>query len=114
MLYKFFQLVTERPRNTLSIVAGITLISALFIPNLKIDFSIEHLFSEKDALNDQLSMSHSNLLVSNTKLEEITHKFENKTRQLEQTYQSTSWKITKPIRNLKIIITKLLRRHPDK
>ena len=50
MLYKFFQLVTERPRNTLSIVAGITLISALFIPNLKIDFSIEHLFSEKDPM----------------------------------------------------------------
>jgi len=74
----------------------------------------KQLFSEKDALNDQLSMSHSNLLVSNTKLEEIAHKFENKTRQLEQTYQSTSWKITKPIRNLKIIITKLLRRHPDK
>ena len=59
-------------------------------------------------------MSNSNLLVSNAKLEEITHKFENKTRQLEQTYQSTSWRITKPIRNLKIIIIKLLRRHPDK
>ena len=55
MLYNFFQLIVERPRNTLSIVAGITLLSILFIPNLKIDFSIEHLFSEKDPMVDRYS-----------------------------------------------------------
>ena len=55
MLYKFFQLIVERPRNTLSIVAGITLLSILFIPNLKIDFSIEHLFSEKDPMVERYS-----------------------------------------------------------
>ena len=55
MLYNFFQLIVERPRNTLSIVAGITLLSILFIPNLKIDFSIEHLFSEKDPMVERYS-----------------------------------------------------------
>ena len=55
MLYKFFQLIVERPRNTLSIVAGITLLSILFIPNIKIDFSIEHLFSEKGPMVERYS-----------------------------------------------------------
>lgn len=55
MLYNFFQLIVERPQNTLSIVAGITLLSILFIPNLKIDFSIEHLFSEKDPMVERYS-----------------------------------------------------------
>ena len=55
MLYNFFQLIVVRPRNTLSIVAGITLLSILFIPNLKIDFSIEHLFSEKDPMVERYS-----------------------------------------------------------
>ena len=55
MLYNFFQLIVGRPRNTLSIVAGITLLSILFIPNLKIDFSIEHLFSEKDPMVERYS-----------------------------------------------------------
>jgi predicted transcriptional regulator len=65
------------------------------------------LFSEKDVLNDKLSLSDSKLLESNTKLKEIIH-------QLEQTYQSTSWKITKPIRNLKTMVTNFLRPNAHK
>ena len=46
----FFQIILKYPRNTLVLVAGITLFWALFIPSLRIDFSIEHLFSQKDAI----------------------------------------------------------------
>jgi predicted SAM-dependent methyltransferase len=72
------------------------------------------LFSEKDVLNDKLSLSDSELLESNTKLKEIIHQFENTCNQLEQTYQSTSWKITKPIRNLKTMVTNFLRPNAHK
>ena len=50
MLNKFFQIILKYPRNTLASVAGTTLFWALFIPSLKIDFSIEHLFSQKDPM----------------------------------------------------------------
>ena len=48
MLNQFFQLVVNNPKRTLLTVFAITLFLLLFIPNLKIDFSIEHLFSQND------------------------------------------------------------------
>ena len=48
MLNQFFKLVINNPKRTLFAVCGITIFFALFIPNLKIDFSIEHLFSQND------------------------------------------------------------------
>ena len=48
MLNQFFQLVINNPKRTLLTVFSITLFLLLFIPNLKIDFSIEHLFSQND------------------------------------------------------------------
>ena len=48
MLNQFFKLVINNPKRTLLAVCGITIFFALFIPNLKIDFSIEHLFSQND------------------------------------------------------------------
>ena len=48
MLNQFFQLVINNPKRILLTVFSITLFLLLFIPNLKIDFSIEHLFSQND------------------------------------------------------------------
>ena len=48
MLNQFFQLVINNPKRILLTVFSITLFLSLFIPNLKIDFSIEHLFSQND------------------------------------------------------------------
>ena len=48
MLNRFFHSVINHPRVTLIIVFVVTLILALSIPKLKIDFSIEHLFSKND------------------------------------------------------------------
>ena len=48
MLNQLFQLVINNPKRTLLTVFSITLFLLLFIPNLKIDFSIEHLFSQND------------------------------------------------------------------
>ena len=48
MLNRFFHSVIDNPRATLFIVFIITFVLALSIPKLKIDFSIEHLFSKND------------------------------------------------------------------
>ena len=48
MLNQFFQLVINNPKRTLFAILSITILLSLFIPNLKIDFSIEHLFSQND------------------------------------------------------------------
>ena len=48
MIEKFFRIIIANPRITFSSVIGFTMIWALFIPNLSIDFSIEHLFSQND------------------------------------------------------------------
>jgi len=48
MLNQFFQLVINNPKRILIAVLSITVFLSLFIPNLKIDFSIEHLFSQND------------------------------------------------------------------
>ena len=48
MSNQFFQLVINNPKRTLIAVLSITVFLSLFIPNLKIDFSIEHLFSQND------------------------------------------------------------------
>ena len=48
MLNRFFHSVIDHPRITLFFVFITTLILALSIPKLKIDFSIEHLFSKND------------------------------------------------------------------
>ena len=53
MLNTFFRIILKYPRNTLILVAGMTLFWSLFIPNLRIDFSIEHLFSQKDHMVDR-------------------------------------------------------------
>ena len=48
MLDKLFRSIINNPRTTLSSIFVITIILSSFIPNLKIDFSIEHLFSQDD------------------------------------------------------------------
>ncbi len=48
MLNSFSKFIINHPRIILSSVFIISLFLSFFIPNLKIDFSIEHLFSEKD------------------------------------------------------------------
>ena len=48
MLERTFRLIIKNPKTTLFNVFVITLFLSLFIPNLKIDFSIEHLFSQND------------------------------------------------------------------
>ena len=48
MTSKFSRYIIEKPKKTLLIVFAITLFWSIFIPNLKIDFSIEHLFSKND------------------------------------------------------------------
>ena len=48
MLDRFFRYVVHYPKIILSVVIAITIFLALFIPKLKIDFSIEHLFSQND------------------------------------------------------------------
>ena len=53
MLNTFFRIILKYPRNTLILVAGMTLFWSLFIPKIRIDFSIEHLFSQKDHMVDR-------------------------------------------------------------
>ena len=48
MIERIFRWIIINPKNTLTLVAGSTAIWILFIPSLKIDFSIEHLFSKND------------------------------------------------------------------
>jgi predicted RND superfamily exporter protein len=48
MINKFSRYIIEKPKKTLTLVFIITLFWSFFIPNLKIDFSIEHLFSKND------------------------------------------------------------------
>ena len=48
MIERIFRWILVNPKNTLTLVAGSTAIWILFIPSLKIDFSIEHLFSKND------------------------------------------------------------------
>ena len=48
MIERIFRWIIVNPKNTLTLVAGSTAIWILFIPSLKIDFSIEHLFSKND------------------------------------------------------------------
>ena len=48
MIEKFFQTIINKPKPTLYGILGLTIFWTLFIPNLTIDFSIEHLFSEND------------------------------------------------------------------
>ena len=48
MVSKLSRYVITRPKHTLIFVFIITMFWSLFIPNLKIDFSIEHLFSKND------------------------------------------------------------------
>ena len=48
MLNSFSKFIINHPRIILSSVFIISLFFSFFIPNLKIDFSIEHLFSQKD------------------------------------------------------------------
>ncbi len=49
MIEKIFRLVISNPRITLTSLLSITLFWSLFIPRIKIDFSIEHLFSKNDS-----------------------------------------------------------------
>ena len=42
------RLIINNPKRTLTSVFILTIIFSFFIPNLKIDFSIEHLFSQND------------------------------------------------------------------
>jgi len=53
MIEKFFRIIIANPRITFSSVFGFTMIWAMFIPNLSIDFSIEHLFSQNDPAVEQ-------------------------------------------------------------
>ena len=48
MIKQFFKLVVNSPKNTLFILFCFTIVWAFFITKLKIDFSIEHLFSQSD------------------------------------------------------------------
>ena len=48
MINSFFQHIIENPKRTLIALLITTIIFASFIPRLKIDFTIEHLFSESD------------------------------------------------------------------
>ena len=48
MIDYFFRLLLKNPKQVLASVLLVTLFWSSFIPNLKIDFSIEHLFSKKD------------------------------------------------------------------
>ena len=48
MINSFFQHIIENPKRTLIALLITTIVFASFIPKLKIDFTIEHLFSESD------------------------------------------------------------------
>ena len=50
MIDYFFRLLLKNPKQVLASVLLVTLFWSSFIPNLKIDFSIEHLFSKKEAV----------------------------------------------------------------
>ena len=53
MIEKFFRIIIANPRIAFSSVIGFTMMWAMFIPNLNIDFSIEHLFSQDDPAVEQ-------------------------------------------------------------
>ena len=48
MLNRIFELIIEYPKKTLFYIGIITIFWASFIPSLKLDFSVEDLFSEYD------------------------------------------------------------------
>ncbi len=48
MISRLSKYVISNPKHTILLVLIITLFWSIFIPNLKIDFSIEHLFSNND------------------------------------------------------------------
>ena len=48
MINSFFKHIIENPKRTLIALLITTIVFASFIPRLKIDFTIEHLFSESD------------------------------------------------------------------
>ena len=48
MVNSFFKQIIENPKRTLITLFIATIVFASFIPRLKIDFTIEHLFSESD------------------------------------------------------------------
>ena len=60
MLNKFFQIILKHPRSTLALVAGITIFWSLFISNLRLDFSIEHLFSQNDPMVERYFLFQEN------------------------------------------------------
>ena len=49
MLKNIFELMLNFPKRTLSLIGLITLLFSIFIPTLKLDFTVEDLFSEYDA-----------------------------------------------------------------
>ena len=48
MLETIFSKLINNPKKSLGIVVFVTILLSSFIPSLKIDFSIEHLFSKND------------------------------------------------------------------
>ncbi len=48
MIKKIFKIIINNPKITFSGILGITLIFAMFIPQINFEFSIEHLFSNND------------------------------------------------------------------
>ena len=56
MIEKIFGKVIDFPKFTLCGILLLTMIWALFIPNLTIDFSIEHLFSQNDPASKNISL----------------------------------------------------------
>ena len=49
MLENIFKLLLKFPKRTLLLIGLITLLFSIFIPTLKLDFTVEDLFSEYDA-----------------------------------------------------------------
>ena len=48
MIEKIFRIIIVNPKNTFFGIISLTIMWTIFIPNLSIDFSIEHLFSQND------------------------------------------------------------------
>ena len=49
MVKNIFELMLKSPKRTLSFISLITILFAIFIPTLKLDFTVEDLFSEYDS-----------------------------------------------------------------
>ena len=49
MLENIFKLLLKFPKRTLLLIGLVTLLFSIFIPTLKLDFTVEDLFSEYDA-----------------------------------------------------------------